>query len=148
MMRLSQSAQIDAPPSVVFDYATEPARFAEWIPPMVEAHDIVGSGEGQQYEWTYKLAGMLFRGQAVVVEYVTNERSVHQAIGAIESVWTFEVVPRYGGCELSVDIAYEVPMPVLGKLAERVIVARDKRNLKVALANVKEILEGPADPMQ
>jgi hypothetical protein len=29
----------------------------------------VGLGEGQQYEWTYKLSGILFHGQSVVVEY-------------------------------------------------------------------------------
>ena len=83
MMTLSQSVVVHAPRDVVFEYVTDPARLADWIPPMVEAREIVGSGAGQQYEWTYKLAGLLFRGQTVVVEYVPNELSVHQAIGAI-----------------------------------------------------------------
>ena len=45
------------------------------------------------------------------------------------------------GSRFTLDIAYEVPIPVLGKLAERVIVSRDRRNLDTALANVKAILE-------
>ena len=141
MRTLRQSVEISAPPDEVFAYVTEPSTLAEWIPPMVEARDIVGSGEGAQYEWTYKLAGMLFHGQSVVVEEVPSERSVHQTIGAINSTWTFEVAPCEKGTELTLDIVYEVPLPVLGKLAERVIGQRDKRNLDAALANVKDVME-------
>ena len=141
MRTLKQSVEINAPPDAVFAYVTDPAAFAEWIPPMVEARNIVGSGEGQQYEWTYKLAGMLFRGQSVVVEEVPNELSVHQSIGAITSTWNYRVAPHNEGSEFTLDIVYEVPLPVLGKLAERVIGQRDKRDLDAALANVKEILE-------
>ena len=140
-MTLRQSVGIDAPLEAVFSYVREPANLAEWVPPMVEARDIVGDGEGQQYEWTYKLAGLLFNGEAVVVEEVQNELSVHKSIGAISSTWTFQVTPRNSGCELTLSIEYQVPVPVLGRLAERVIAARDKRNLEAALANVKEILE-------
>lgn len=141
MMSLNQSVGINAPTDLVFAYVTDPATMAEWIPPMVQTRDIVGSGEGQQFEWTYKLAGLLFRGQSVVVEHVPNEVSVYQSIGAISSTWTFRVGSHDDGTRLTVDIAYEVPVPVLGKLAERIIVNRDARNLDLALANVKEILE-------
>ena len=141
MMTLSQSVVVHAPRDVVFEYVTDPARLADWIPSMVEAREIVGSGAGQQYEWTYKLAGLLFRGQTVVVEYVPNELSVHQAIGAVTSIWTIQTSSHDGGTELSIKIAYDVPTPVLGRLAERVIVRRDGRNLEMALANVKDVLE-------
>ena len=141
MMTLSQSVVVHAPRDVVFEHVTDPARLADWIPSMVEAREIVGSGAGQQYEWTYKLAGLLFRGQTVVVEYVPNELSVHQAIGAATSIWTIQTSSHDGGTELSIKIAYDVPTPVLGRLAERVIVRRDGRNLEMALANVKDVLE-------
>lgn len=140
-MSLSQSIEISAPAHVVFAYVTEPATMAEWIPPMVQVRDIVGTGEGQQFEWTYKLAGILFRGQTVVVEYIPNELCVYQSIGAISSTWTFRVGAHDDGSRLSIDVVYEVPVPVLGKLAERVIVQRDARNLDIALANAKETLE-------
>lgn len=141
MMTLSQSIVIDARPEAVFAYVVEPSTMAEWIPPLVETRDIIGSGEGMQFEWTYKLAGLLLRGQTVVVAQVQNECAEYQGIGAINSTWTFRVEPDGGGTKLSIDIVYEVPVPVLGKLAERVIVKRDRRNLDVALANVKDLLE-------
>jgi uncharacterized protein YndB with AHSA1/START domain len=79
MMSLSQSVGINTPADVVFACVTDPATMAEWIPPMAQVRDIVGSGEGQQFEWTYKLAGLLFRGQGVVVEHVPNELCVYQS---------------------------------------------------------------------
>lgn len=100
-----------------------------------------GSGEGQQYDWMYKLAGILFRGQAVVIEHVPNELAVRQSIGAVHSTWTFRVEPTDDATRFSLDVVYEVPMPVLGKLAEQVIAVRDARVVAVALANVRETLE-------
>ena len=59
---------------------------AEWLTKMVEVRDIVGTGEGQQYEWTYKYAGLLLRGQSVVVQHVPNRLAVSQSIGMIGSM--------------------------------------------------------------
>ena len=108
---------------------------------MVEAHDIIGSGEGQQYEWTYKMVGILFRGQTVVVEYEPDELSVFQSIGAVNSTWSIRVEPEGEDTRFTIGIEYEVPLPMLGQLAERLIVRRAPRNLGVALANVKDIME-------
>lgn len=143
MLTVDESIVIDAPQDAVFAYVTDPARMAEWLPSMVEARNIVGHGEGQQYEWTYKLIGVLFRGQTVVVEHAPpSGYSVHQTIGAVNSTWTFRVEPADGGTRFRLCIDYEVPMPVLGKLAERVISKRDRRTICTALANAKDTLEG------
>lgn len=141
MVSLNQSVGITAPTDVVFAYVTDPATMAEWIPPIVQTRQIVGSGEGQQFEWTYKLAGLLFRGQSVVVEHVPNAVFVCQSIGGISSTWTFRVGAHHDGAKFAVDIAYDVPVPVLGKLSEHVIASRDGRDLGLALVNVKERLE-------
>lgn len=141
MQKVSDSIVVDAPLDVVFAYVTDPAKMAEWLPSMVETRNIIGSGEGQQYDWMYKLAGILFRGQGIVIEHVPNELSVHQSIGAVHSTWTFRVEAADGGTRFSLDVVYEVPTPVLGKLAEQVIAMRDARVVAVALANVRETLE-------
>jgi uncharacterized protein YndB with AHSA1/START domain len=137
---------IDAAPDVVFAYVTDPTRMAEWLPSMVETRNIIGSGEGQQYEWTYKLVGALFRGQTVVIEHVPSELAVHQTIGAVNSTWTFRVEPVDDGTRFRLSIVYEVPMPVLGKLAERIVAKRDIRSICLALVNAKETLETQKDP--
>lgn len=141
MAAISESAHIHASVDRVFDYVTEPTKLPEWLPSMVEVHNVIGTGLGQQYEWTYKMAGMLLRGQSTVVEHVPRECSVHQSIGTIGSAWTLTFEPRDEGTTLTIEVEYTVPMPVLGKLAERLAVNWDRRDLALAFENVKEMLE-------
>ena len=54
MATVKKSTVINAPPDRVFAYTTEPAAMPEWLAKMVEVRNVVGTGEGQQYEWTYK----------------------------------------------------------------------------------------------
>jgi len=76
-----------APADRVFAYVDEPMSYPMWMPNMVEVCDVVGAGAGQQHEWTYKIAGVLLRGQTVVVEHVPNKRGAHQIIGTIQAFW-------------------------------------------------------------
>jgi len=141
MKFLKNSVVISAPTDRVLTYVNDPTTMVDWVPTMMEIRDVIGTGEGQQYGWTYKYVGLLLTGQSTVVEYVPNEHSVHQTIGTINSVWTFRVEPHEDGTRLTLDVEYEIPMPVLGKLAEHLVVRRDARALVWALANVKELLE-------
>ncbi|MBW2215198.1 MAG: SRPBCC family protein [Deltaproteobacteria bacterium] len=142
MVALKKSLVINAPAERVFAYVTEPTTMPDWFPGGVEARNVVGSGEGQQYEWTHKYVGILLRGQTTVVEHVPNKHSVHQSIGTIRSVWKFSVEPHEEGTTLTIEIEYDIPVPVLGKLVERAVVGRDARDLEMGLINVKETLLG------
>jgi carbon monoxide dehydrogenase subunit G len=141
MATLKRSTVIDAPTDKVFAYVNEPSTMADWLPSMVEVRNVRGEGEGQQYDWTYKMAGMLLRGQSVVVEHVPYSHAVHQSIGMINSTWTFELEPGEEGTKLRLDIDFVVPVPVLGKLAENVVMKRAGRNIECALDNAKDVLE-------
>ena len=140
MVTLRKSIVISAPQDRVFDYVTEPSTMAEWLTKMVEVRDIVGTGEGQQYEWTYKYAGLLLRGQSVVVQHVPNRLAVSQSIGMIGSTWTFRVEGHEEGSALTIEVEYSVPIPVLGKIAEHVAVRLDARDLETSLTNVQDML--------
>lgn len=141
MTVVKKEVVVGAPVERVFAYVTEPTTLADWLPSMVGVQGVIGSGLGQQYEWTYKMAGLLLRGQSTVVELIPNQCAVHQSIGTIGSTWTFTVEPHDGGTALTVEVAYTVPVPVLGRLAEKLAVRRDTRDLENALVNVKETLE-------
>jgi uncharacterized protein YndB with AHSA1/START domain len=140
MISLTKTVLVDAPADRVFAYVTEPTTMAEWLVSMVETRDVIGAGEGQQYEWTYKMVGLHLRGQTTVVEHVPNELSVHQSIGAIGSTWTFGIEPHEEGSSLTVEVEYSIPVPVLGKLAERIAEKRNARELEQSLTNVQEML--------
>lgn len=144
MTKLSRSLWIEASPSRVFAFVNDPLRMADWLPGMIEAHNVIGDGLGQQYEWSYKMAGLVLHGQSTVVELIPNLRAVHQSIGKINSVWTYTVAPDGKGTVVTTQVEYTVPLPVLGKLAENIARKRNERELELALVNLKEILETAA----
>lgn len=133
---------INAPVSEVFAYVNAPATLADWMTALVEVRNVIGSGEGLQWDWTYKMAGVHVRGQSVIVDYIHDERATHQGIGMLAASWTNIVEPYDGGTKLTMKLEYTIPVPVLGKLAEHLTIQRNARELETSLLNLKETLEG------
>ncbi len=145
MPSYENSIVIQAPVRAVFAYVNEPTTFPDWVNGMIEVRNVIGVGEGQQYEWTFKMVGIQFRGQSVAVNYVQDECAAYQSIGMIESLWTNIVEPHDGGTKLTIKLEYSIPAPVLGKLAEQLTLRRNKRGLDASLLNAKEVLEAKPD---
>jgi len=141
MASWKNSIVIHAPADRVFAYVDDPMNLVEWLPSMVEIRNVIGTGAGQQQEWTYKMAGLLLRGQATVVEHAPNKSAVHQTIGMISSDFGYTVEPHEEGSVLTLEVEYSVPIPVLGKLAEHIALRRNEREFQIGLENVKEVLE-------
>ena len=53
--------------------------------------------------------------------------------------WTFQ--PEANGTKVTFEVEYTVPVPVLGKLAEAVIVKMNKHEGDLLLANLKAQME-------
>jgi len=135
------SIVIDAPVSEVFAYANAPSTMPDWMSALVEVRNVIGSGAGLQWEWTYKMAGVHVRGQSVIVDYILNECATHQGIGMLSVDWTTMVEPHDGGTKLTAKLEYTIPVPVLGRLAEHLTIRRNARELDASLLNLKETLE-------
>ena len=43
---------------------------------------------------------------------------------------------------MKLEIEYTIPVPVLGKLAEKIVLKRNEREADLALINIKEKMEG------
>ena len=138
------SIVINAPVSEVFEYVNAPATLADWMTGMIEVRNVIGSGAGLQWDWTYKMVGIHVRGQSVIVDHIPNERATHQGIGMLTADWTNIVEPHDGGTKLTMKLEYTIPVPVLGKLAEHLTIRRNARELETSLLNLKETLEGRA----
>ena len=141
MVRHENSIVIEAPVEEVFAYINDPISMPDWLVGMIEIRHPIGSGEGLQYEWTYKMVGLQLRGQNVVVDYVHNECATHQGIGMIQSLWTNRVEAHESGTKLTMEVEYTLPILVLGKLAEHLTARRNEREIQLSMLNLKEILE-------
>ena len=155
MASWKNSVAIAAPANRVFAYVDDPTNLPIWLPTMVEVRNVIGTGAGQQFEWTSRMAGSLLRGQSTVIEHVPNVHGLHQSIGMVNSTFGYTVEsigmvnstfgytvePHEDGASLTVEIQYLVPVPVLGKLAERVLLRRNAREFEVGIVTIKDVLE-------
>jgi coenzyme Q-binding protein COQ10 len=142
MARVERSITINAPVEKVFAYIEDPINELEWIPSLVEVQDVAGQGAETHFRWAYKMAGMRLEGEGTNTEYIPNERIVTQSKGGIVSTWTLTFEPHDGGTKLNLVIEYTIPVPVLGKLAEALVLRQNEREADLALANIKDRMGG------
>jgi uncharacterized protein YndB with AHSA1/START domain len=141
MPKLNNSINISAPVEKVFAYVTDPLATPEWLVGATEVTDVTGSGVGQHYHWKYNMLGVPLRGETTVSEHVPNEREVTDNKGGITSTFTFTFAPHEGGTKLDLELDYTIPVPVLGKLAEKLVLKRNQREADLSMENIKERLE-------
>ena len=142
MAKLTRSIHIKAPAEKVYNFLTEPSNLPEVWPSMVEVNNIHHEPTGlHKFHWKYKMAGVIFEGETDTVEAVPSKRVVTQTSGGIPS--RFEWTYRSEGNEMTLDVSveYTVPIPVLGKLAEPVIVKLNEHEAETLLANIKTTME-------
>ena len=66
---------------------------------------------------------------------------VIESKGGVTATLAFTFTPNEGGTTLDVEIDYTIPVPVLGKLAEKLVLKRNQREAEMGMANLKERLE-------
>lgn len=144
MVKTVKSITIKAPVEKVFDYISEPTNLPEIWPSLVEIKDVqkLPSG-GTRNRWVYKMAGIRLEGtsESEDAECIPNQRLVSKTKGSVEGtiIWTFQ--PEAGGTKVTFGGEYTVPIPVLGKLAEAIIVKMNDHEGELILANLKVRME-------
>jgi uncharacterized membrane protein len=142
MAKLQKSIVIKAPVEKVFSYMSDPTHLPDIWPSMVEVKDVKPSPTGgSNFGWVYKMAGMRIDGASETTEYLPNQRQVTQSTKGIQSKFTWTYQPDPGGVKLTVEVDYTVPVPVLGKVAEAVIVRQNEGEAETLLANLKARME-------
>ena len=142
MIKVKKQIHIDAPVEKVFDFITTPENLPEIWPSMIKTENKKSSPKGgYNFDWEYKMAGVPLRGHSKIIEFVPNERVVGENEGGIPAKLFWDYRADDGGMRLDLQIEYEVPMPVLGKLAEKVVRKINENELEVMLANLKVATE-------
>jgi uncharacterized membrane protein len=142
MAKIERSITINAPVEQVFTYVDDLKNMMEWLPGLMEIKDVTGSGVGEHHRWTYKMVGIRLQGETTVTEHIPNQRRVSQSKGGAVSTWIFTFEPHDDGTKLNMDIEYTIPVPVLGKLAEKLVLRRNEREADLAIANIRDKMEG------
>ena len=126
----------------VFGYIDEATNLPEIWPSLVQVTDVQRLPNGGHSDrFVYKMAGIRLEGTAEDVEYVPNQRIVTKTTGGAESTQTWLFEPEAGRTKVTFKVEYTVPIPVLGKIAEAVIIRMNDREGDLTLANLKARIE-------
>jgi len=142
MPKVKKSIIVNASVEEVYNYLADQKNQADWIPSTVEVWDTKEPKVGESFKWKYKMAGILLKGETTVTELVPNKRIGTQTKGGAASDWLLVLNATNGGTEVELNIEYTIPIPVLGKVAEKIILKRNEREADLAMDNIKTILEG------
>lgn len=141
MATAKNSIKINAPIEKVFDFL-KPDILPEIWPSLVEVKNITElPNGGYSWDWKYNMAGMNFNGTSENTEVVPNERTVSETTGGIESTITWLFESNDGGTKVTIVADYTVPVPLVGKLAESVIVRQNQKEGELILENLKTRME-------
>ena len=142
MIKTEKTTTIKATVEKVFNYISEPTSLPEIWPSLVEIKDVkpLPNG-GHSNRWVYKMAGIRLEGSSEDIEFVPNKRLVSKTKGGADSIQTWIFEPEADGTRVKFSVEYTVPIPVLGKLAEALIVKMNDHEGNLLLANLKARME-------
>jgi len=141
MAHIHKRIEIKAPVEKVYSYIDDPKNSPEWITNMIEVNDVTGTGVDRHFNWVWNMSGMKFKGESTNVQDVPNKHITLKSKGGIEATWDYKFESKKDVTILDLDIDYNVPVPVLGKLAEKMILKHNERDAEMALGNLKDKLE-------
>jgi uncharacterized membrane protein len=142
MSKLEKSITINAPIEKIFDYVGDQANLPKIWPSLIEITDLKAlPNGGWSNRWKYKMTGIHLSGTSEDIEHVANQRIVSKTKGGVESIQTWMFQPGDGGTKVTFAVEYTIPIPVIGAVAEAVIVKMNEQEAKTILENLKAIME-------
>lgn len=133
---------VNASAERVWALITDPLRMPAWLPGLQEVRDVRGTSVDLRWEWTFRMAGLLFDGRTEVRSWQPPSRFVNATSGGIPSTWDWTLHPGGGRTRLALAVTYEVPIPGLGKVAERLLVHQNERVADQAIQRIRALVEG------
>ena len=138
MAKIEKAAMVNAPIEKIFGHINELSNWLEFWPSLMEITDVQSlPNGGYSGRWVYKMAGMRFQGKGEYTDIVPNHWLVIKTKGAISSTitWTFRSIGNRTRVTLTIE--YKVPIPLLGKLAEAIVVKMNEQEADLIMHNLQ-----------
>jgi uncharacterized protein YndB with AHSA1/START domain len=140
--QVEKSIVISAPVEKVFAFVSDPANLPSVWPALEQVTNVTPAANGgSSSDYVYNMGGMRFSGHNEAIEFVPNTRLTTRSKSGIESTVTFSFAPEGAGTRATFLAEYIVPVPLLGKLAEALLVRQNEQQAETLLANLKAKME-------
>ena len=137
MAKVDKEGIINVPVEDIFSYLCEPSNAPEFWPSLMEIKDVKSlPNGGYNVRWVYKMVGMRFEGQGEYTEIVPNQWFVIDTKGGVNSKITCTFRSNENKTKMTLTIEYKVPVPLLGKLAEAIIMRMNDQEADLLMVNL------------
>lgn len=142
MEKIRRNAFIEATPSKIFGWLSDPTHMPEVWPGLIEVSNVQTRPDGaQSYDWIYKMAGVKFHGHADTVEVQRDRLRIWRNASGIPATFRHVFEPRDNGTDFQVEVEYEIPGALLGRLAAPFLRRLNEREADTFIQNLKERME-------
>lgn len=150
MTTVKLDIQIAAPPRVVYDFVTRPARWHEWHPASLgaEPHAMESLRSGTKFEEDIRSSGFKRHLRWQVLDSRPGERWEASAVMGDGSTvhLLYEFSASGSGTRFARTLNYQIKPPVLRWLNDLVVWRRVRRESQQALDNLRNRLEAAHAP--
>ncbi|GAO02882.1 SRPBCC family protein [Anaeromyxobacter sp. PSR-1] len=141
MIGITRSIAIRAPAERVFAHLSEPGNLLEIWPSLVAVRNATVGDDGRHaFDWTYRMAGLPFRGHCDTTAVVPGRSREDHNSGGIPSTFRWRFEPAGEGTNVELAIEYEVP-GIVQIVAGAALRAMNEREADTLLANLKARME-------
>ena len=145
MPTIQKTIAIAAPVERVFDFVTDPTHLPRIWPTLVEVSNVRPHPDGgSDFDWVYKMMGVKVRGHSEDVEFVRNSRVVSRSESGIPNTFRWQYDAKDGTTDVTLEIDYEVPAGVFGRLMKPLVGRINERDAQTLLTNLKAVMERPS----
>ncbi len=138
MASIEKEGIVNVPSKKIFEYILKPGNWLEFWPSLAEITNVQSlPNGGYSAQWAYKMAGMRFKGKAQYTEVVPDKWLVVKTTGGINCTVTWTFHPSESRTKVTFAVDYKIPIPLLGKLAEFIIVKMNEREAALIISNLQ-----------
>ena len=142
MPRVDNEVIINAPVEKVFRYVCQPANLQQIWPSLIEiTNEKLLPNGGYSYRWKYKMSGIQLTGTGECIDIMPNHLLTSKNIGSMESTIKFTFLSKEIQTKVMLSIDYRVPLHLLGKLTEMIVLKMNEKEAELILDNLRIICE-------
>ena len=143
MKTIVRDIRVYAPVERVFDFLLDPNNLPEIWPNIVEVKGVKKSkdNEGFNFNWAYKMSGLLFEGKCETIEHIPYERLVVKSSKGLDSTITWRFEPAARETHVTLRFEYQIPASLLKRIKEDIVIQENEHEVAALLQNLKSRLE-------
>ena len=126
MSLIHRSVALSKDPDMVIEYISDVRNHPAFISALREVSDLSGDSHklGTTWKWTFVMAGVEIQGGAETIAFEPGKLFSYKTTGGVDSKFTYRVEGDGKEHHLIVEVDYEAPAGVLGKVLDKAIVER------------------------